>query len=202
MLLTEMTGPRNLKITGYDYPLPDDRIALHPTPVRDQSRLLIYRHGNITEGVFQHIPAHLPSDSLVVFNNSRVVEARLLFRKPTGARIEIFCLEPGPGQGDIRAGLGARGSVVWKCLIGNAAAWSVGLVLENQFTAGHSLRAEMMKKQEDGFLVRLSWTPAALSFAELLHETALFLFHPISGGRWDRKTRSVIKQSMRIRWVR
>ncbi len=173
-----MIRPENIAIAEFDYALPDDRIALYPVAVRDQSRLLVYQQEGIREDVFQHIPAYLPGDSLIIFNNSRVVEARLLFRKPTGALIEIFCLEPGPEQGDISAALTNRGSVLWKCLVGNAAAWTPGLTLEKQFSAGQLLQAVMVEKQEDGFLVQLSWTPGELSFAELLHETGIIPLPP------------------------
>jgi len=173
-----MEHPENIPIAEFDYSLPEDRIALYPAPVRDQSRLLIYRSGIIDESIFQRLPSYLPDDSFIVFNNSRVVEARLLFQKPTGAAIEIFCLEPAPGQGDIAIALTRRGSVIWKCLVGNASAWTPGLTLQKQFSAGHSLQAVMVEKLEDGFLVQLSWTPATLSFAEMLHETGLIPLPP------------------------
>ena len=89
-----MTNPQSIAIADYDYPLPDDRIAKFPLERRDQSKLLIYRNGTIAESQFFHIPELLPPDTLLLFNDTKVIHARLFFRKPTGSTIEIFCLEP------------------------------------------------------------------------------------------------------------
>ena len=86
--------PRHIHISEFNYPLPDERIAKFPLPVRDQSKLLVYRHGTVTEDRFTSLPDYLPAGSLMVFNNTKVIQARLHFRKETGALIEVFCLEP------------------------------------------------------------------------------------------------------------
>lgn len=87
-------NPKHIRISEYNYPLPDERIAKFPLPMRDQSKLLIYRHGEVSEDVFTSLPEHLPAGSLMIFNNTKVIQARLHFRKETGALIEVFCLEP------------------------------------------------------------------------------------------------------------
>ena len=86
--------PKHIHISEYNYPLPDERIAKFPLAVRDQSKLLVYRHGEVSEDVFTSLPDYLPKGSLMVFNNTKVIQARLHFRKETGALIEVFCLEP------------------------------------------------------------------------------------------------------------
>lgn len=86
--------PRHIRISEFNYPLPDERIAKFPLSVRDQSKLLLYRHGEVSEDRFTSLPEYLPSGSLMIFNNTKVIQARLHFRKETGALIEVFCLEP------------------------------------------------------------------------------------------------------------
>ena len=112
--------PKNISIAGYSYDLPPNRIAHHPLPERDESKLLIYRDGIAREDIYRNIARYLPENSLLVFNNTKVVEARIVFQKDSGAQIEIFCLEPSPEYGGIAAALAQTGSVRWKCLIGGA----------------------------------------------------------------------------------
>jgi len=114
-----------VNIKDYDYYLPEDRIAKYPLPERDKSKLLLYRNGEISESLFENIVTYLPQDSFLVFNDSKVIHARLLFRKPTGANIEIFCLEPVCPQ-DFSQNFSAFKQVEWKCLIGNAGKWKTG----------------------------------------------------------------------------
>ena len=166
--------PKNLSILDYTYSLPDDRIARYPLQNRDQSRLLIFENGIISEDIYENIAQHLPSNTLMIFNNTRVVEARLLFKKPTGGVIEIFCLEPGSEYPDISSAMSQTASVRWHCLVGGASKWKRGQVLEKTLTTSGkiiSLKSRYLEKRSDSFLVELSWTPEALTFAELLHET-------------------------------
>jgi S-adenosylmethionine:tRNA ribosyltransferase-isomerase len=166
--------PKNLSILDYSYSLPDERIARYPLPDRDQSRLLIFKESIISEDRYENIALHLPSNALMIFNNTRVVEARLLFKKPTGGVIEIFCLEPGIEYPDISSAMSQTGNVRWHCLVGGASKWKRGQVLEKTvFTSDKSLtlHARYLEKKSDSFLVELSWTPETLTFAELLHET-------------------------------
>lgn len=173
-----MRQPQDISISEYTYDLPADRIAFHPLAERDASRLLIYREGSITEDIYRNIAGHLPEGSLLVFNNTKVVEARIEFRKPTGARIEIFCLEPPAEYGGIAHALTQRGRVNWRCLIGGASKWKPGQVLRKEMEDGLVLEARYLEKQGDSFLIELSWTPAELSFAELLHHAGFIPLPP------------------------
>lgn len=164
--------PKDLSIYDYTYHLPDQKIASFPLPERDASKLLVYKDGKISEDIYKNIDSHLPSGSLLVFNNSKVIEARLLFQKSTGGVIEIFCLEPDNRYNDITTAMLQQRSVYWKCLIGGASKWKHGQVLEKQIIAGDKtiqLFARYVDKTVDSFLVELSWQPDELSFAELLH---------------------------------
>src|SRR5690242_15551387 len=124
--------PRNISIQDYTYFLPEEKIAKHPLPERDASILLIYQHGDIQQDIYRNIANYLPANSLMLFNNTRVVEARLLFQKQTGGVIEIFCLEPADESTDVHSATMQTGSILWKCLIGGASKWKHGLVLEKK----------------------------------------------------------------------
>ena len=163
--------PKNILISDYSYELIEDRIALHPNPERDSSKLLIVQGLNIKQDSFRNIASHLPTQSLIIFNNTRVIAARLLFEKTTGARIEVFCLEPAPGSGDTGLSLASRATVTWKCFVGNASAWNPGMVLDKNITSVEGdflLHAKLLSFNEDHFLVQLSWEPQDLTFAEIL----------------------------------
>ena len=111
-------NPKAISVNDYDYHLPDERIALHPLAERDASKLLVYKNGNIEETVFSSIDKYLPEKSLLVFNNSKVINARIKFIKTTGAVIEIFCLEPHGNINDYSSVMAATNSVQWKCFVG------------------------------------------------------------------------------------
>lgn len=173
--------PKDLSIHDFTYALPEERIAKYPLPVRDSSRLLVYRNGEITEDLYKNIHAYLPPGALVIFNNTKVVEARLLFQKPTGGMIEIFCLEPHSSYSDITTAMSQTGKVWWHCLVGGASKWKRGQVLEKKIITGEKqllLQAKYIDKLADSFIIELSWTPATLSFAELLHEAGLVPLPP------------------------
>jgi S-adenosylmethionine:tRNA ribosyltransferase-isomerase len=164
--------PKNLSISDYTYALPEEKIAAYPLPQRDASRLLIYKEGNISEDVYSNIASHIPRNSLLVFNNTKVIEARLLFQKPTGGMIEIFCLEPCEQYADITTAMLQQEKVYWQCLVGGASKWKRGQVLEKKIdTASETLilHASYVEKKTDSFVIELNWTPAHLSFAEVLH---------------------------------
>lgn len=176
-----MTDPRKLSIHDFTYSLPDERIAKYPLTERDASKLLIYKDGNITEDVYRNIASHIPSNSLLVFNNTKVVEARLLFQKSSGGTIEIFCLEPGDEYPDITTAMSQQGVVQWKCLVGGASKWKTGQILEKKLDTGNhiiTLKATYIEKRRDHFIISLSWTPAQLSFAEILHHTGAIPLPP------------------------
>ena len=115
-------NPRHIHISEYSYPLPDERIAKFPLPTRDQSKLLIYRRGEVSEDVFTSLPEYLPQGSLMIFNNTKVIQARLHFRKETGALIEVFCLEP-IQPNDYVLNFQQTAHAAWLCMIGNLKKW-------------------------------------------------------------------------------
>ena len=127
-----MKHPKELSILDYTYPLPEDRIAAFPLAERDASRLLIYDQGTIKTDTYKQLTDYIPADTLLVFNNTKVVEARLLFQKSTGGVIEIFCLEPHEQYADITTAMLQTGKVYWQCLVGGASKWKPGQVLEKK----------------------------------------------------------------------
>jgi S-adenosylmethionine:tRNA ribosyltransferase-isomerase len=167
-----MTDHGNISILDYSYFLPEKRIAHYPLPERDASKLLIYRDGKITADIYRNIAAHLPENSLLIFNNTKVIEARLLFQKPTGGVVEIFCLEPDEQYADITTAMLQKEKVWWKCLVGGASKWKRGQQLEKKITDGETqilLQGGYIEKKDGSFTVELSWLPSNMSFAELLH---------------------------------
>ncbi|MBG8552580.1 S-adenosylmethionine:tRNA ribosyltransferase-isomerase [Hymenobacter guriensis] len=166
------TNPRQLSIHDFTYQLPPERIAPEPLARRDQSRLLVYRGGTITDRVFSQLPAELPADALLVFNDTKVVRARLFAQKPTGGTVELFCLEPVAPHRAVELAMQQTGACVWKCLVGNGKRWKTGPATV-AFTArgqAATLTAERLEAQEGYSLVQFSWQPAELPFAEVLRE--------------------------------
>lgn len=173
--------PKNLSIADFTYSLPEDRIANYPLAERDASKLLIYKDGNITEDIYKNISDHIPPDSLLIFNDTKVVEARLLFQKPTGGIIEIFCLEPHEQYADVTSAMQQQAKVLWHCLVGGASKWKHGQVLKKIITGYHKeiiLEASYKEKRADSFVIELSWQPQQLSFAELLHHAGAIPLPP------------------------
>lgn len=166
-----MTDPLQIRIADYLYELPDDRIAQFPLDQRDSSKLLIYREGEITDDQFTNLGNHLTADSTLVFNDTRVIRARILFEKPTGSKIEIFCLEPLEPARELQRAFSLPSGVVWTCLIGNLKRWKQGK-LERKITAGPhqvSLTAERIHGEEDGsFRVMFRWSPPEIPFSQVL----------------------------------
>jgi S-adenosylmethionine:tRNA ribosyltransferase-isomerase len=168
--LSPVMNPADISIQDYSYELPVDRIALHPLVQRDDSRLLLYKDGEIKETKFAHIVDFLPEGSLMVFNNTKVINARVKFKKTTGAVIEIFCLEPQGTITEYSSVMSTTGSVQWKCLVGGAAKWK-DETLEKNISIDHQevlLRAEMVEKVSDAYSIKLSWLPASFSFASVI----------------------------------
>jgi S-adenosylmethionine:tRNA ribosyltransferase-isomerase len=148
-------------LNEFTYTLPPERIAAHPLPERDQSKLLIYDRGEIRHERFATLAQQLPSDTLLIFNNTKVIPARLLFKKDTGAEIEIFLLEPLEPSPVVSLAMQAQGQAIWRCTIGNVKKWKPGTILQK--TSGSiELVAEL--KDRDKAIVALSWT-GGLSFA-------------------------------------
>jgi S-adenosylmethionine:tRNA ribosyltransferase-isomerase len=168
-----MTDPKKISILDYTYELPSDRIALHPLAERDSSKLLVYRDGYISQDVYSNIAEHLPGGSLLIFNDTKVIRARLRFQKSSGAFIEIFCLEPFEAVNEYSTVMNRKGSVKWKCMIGGLSKWKEDRMMM-VFRAGDNeveLSAKLIEKIADVYVVEFSWLPAELSFAEIL-ETA------------------------------
>ena len=159
---------RHININDYDYPLPDERIAKFPLPQRDSSKLLVYRNGTLTERRFADIGDELPEDTLFVFNNTKVVRARLIMHKESGARVEVFCLEP-HAPADYERAFAERGECEWSCIVGNLKKWKEGAV-EIPFEyegADYTLRAYIAERGTREHIVRFEWS-APMSFGELL----------------------------------
>ncbi len=165
-----MTHPKNISIRDYTYDLPVDRIALYPLPERDASKLLVYQNGKIEQDIYKHIDRYLPADSLLIFNKSKVIKARIRFQKSSGGVIEIFCLEPYEDSIEYSSIMNRKGNVKWKCMIGGAGKWKKG-ALEKQLAVGNRqlvISAGLVEKLPDAYVVEFSWTPVELSFAEVL----------------------------------
>ena len=150
----------DIKIEDYAYPLPDERIAKYPLSERDASKLLVYRDGEVEEHIFRDLPSLLPGDALMVFNDTRVVPARLHFRRESGAHVEIFCLEP-VDPVEYNTSFASTGSCVWKCVIGNSKRWKGDILSyicpEDSPLAAMDLRAELVSRDERTGNVRFSW---------------------------------------------
>jgi S-adenosylmethionine:tRNA ribosyltransferase-isomerase len=165
-------NPREISINDFIYELPPERIALHPLAERDSSRLLIRRNKTLTEDIYRNIGRHLPPGTLLIFNNTKVIEARLIFQKNTGGLIEIFILEASTEEFDISRALQQTGSAVCKCLVGGASKWKKDHVQEKTVASVQgtvTLRAEIVEKVNDHFRIRFSWTPETLTLADMLH---------------------------------
>jgi len=165
-------NPRQVSIHDYSYDLPDEKIARFPLPARDMSKLLIYQRRSITEDRYRNISQHLPEKTFLIFNDTKVVEARLLFQKDAGGIIEIFCLEPSDEYPDITSAMSKTEKVFWKCLIGGASKWKIGLILQKQIkttTGVVRLQARYVEKKSNYFIIEFSWMAVSLTFAEVLH---------------------------------
>ena len=171
------SNPQSIAIADFDYPLPDDRIAKFPLERRDQSKLLVYRGGNIEESRFDHVPELLPPDTLLIFNNTKVIHARLFFRKPTGSTIEVFCLEP--FQMPVALSFEQRGHCTWNCFIGNNKKWKEGSLTRQLDIHGQSvtLTATRRKAVGNAWIVDFDWD-GGLSFAELIDQAGVILLPP------------------------
>jgi S-adenosylmethionine:tRNA ribosyltransferase-isomerase len=163
--------PRQLAIHDFTYQLPPGRIAPEPLPDRAASRLLVSRAGTIADKTFRDLPGELPADSLLIFNDTRVVRARLLARRPTGGQVELFCLEPVAPHRSLELALQQTGHCTWRCLVGNGRRWKEGPVTLDFETADGqtaTLHAERQAQEAGTPLIDFRWEPAALPFAEVL----------------------------------
>ncbi len=159
----------NISISDFTYNLPDERIAKFPLDNRDSSKLLIYRGNNISQSTFSNLSELLPQNSLLVFNNSKVIRARLKFKKETGATIEIFCLEPVEPV-DVQQAFETTQTTQWKCIIGNAKKWKSGLLHSNISINGEKITVTVEKTDQDrqSRIVKFSWDNNNISFADII----------------------------------
>ncbi len=160
--------PGDLLISEFHYELPEAKIARYPLADRDASKLLVFHQGEIRETRFSGIAGFLPSQSLMIFNNSKVIGARLIFNKRTGGQIEIFCLEPADPQTGMHLAMHTKEKLRWKCLIGGASKWKRGTMLEKK-TAVLDLQATFIEKKTDYFIIEFSWSPPSINFSEVLN---------------------------------
>lgn len=161
---------RPIYIADFNYPLPDERIAKYPLPERDHSKLLVYRDGKVSEDRFYNVGDYIAPHSLLVYNNTRVIQARLEFHKLTGARIEVFCLEPLEPH-DYQLSLGSTTGCTWKCMVGNAKKWkeeNLSLTLSSREGTELQLRAYLAGHTGNTYAVRFEWDGEGVSFAEIL----------------------------------
>lgn len=169
-LTTDSNMERHIDINSFDYPLPEERIAKFPLENRTDSKLMVYRNGDVSESRFRNLADHLPAGSMLVFNNTRVIRARVIMHKPSGARIEVFCLEP-HNPADYERAFAAREKCEWSCIVGNVKKWKEGYVEINfeYNESSYTLRAWIAERGEREHIVRFEWD-APLSFGELLEE--------------------------------
>ena len=174
---------KHIKISDYNYDLPDERIAKFPIAQRDHSKLLVYKHGEVSDDVFHHLPTYLPQGALMIFNNTKVIQARLHFRKETGALIEVFLMEPAVPT-DYELMFQTTGHCSWLCMIGNLKKWKEGslkrdfeikgnkLTLSATMRRGDALGSEAQKMVAKGggtnYWVDFDWDNDKVSFAEIL----------------------------------
>lgn len=166
---------KHIHISDYNYDLPDSRIAKFPVSPRDTSKLLIYRHGEISDDIFYNLPKYLPQKSLMVFNNTKVIQARMHFRKETGALIEVFLMEPAAPT-DYELMFQTRGECSWLCMVGNLKKWKEGSLVRTFDVAGSTInfkatmRRDIIDAKSGGtnYWVDFAWDNPQVSFAEIL----------------------------------
>lgn len=173
-----MDSFRNIKITDFTYDLPDGRIAKYPLKERDNSKLLVAKNGTIQSSTFKNIVDFLPENSQLVFNNTRVIHARLFFRKETGAKIEIFCLEP-VLPADYQIAFQEKERVIWKCMVGNSKKWKAGVLQREVEIEGEKIiiQAEKKEQVDNTFHIEFSWNKA-IHFAEIIEHTGTLPIPP------------------------
>lgn len=164
-----MEETKHIRISDYNYPLPDERIAKFPLPVRDQSKLLVYRHGQVSETRFTSLPDYLEAGELMIFNNTKVIQARLHFRKETGALIEIFCLEP-IQPNDYVLNFQQTSHAAWLCMIGNLKKWKEGPLHKEMNVKGHTITLTATRGECRGtsHWVDFTWDNPEITFADIL----------------------------------
>ena len=162
-----MESVKEIHIDDFDYELPNGRIAKFPLAERDQSKLLVWKNGQITESSFRNISEFIPGKALLIFNNTKVIQARLIFRKKTGAPIEIFCLEPHEPS-DYAQAFAQTQFCTWSCLVGNSKRWKVGEL--EYITPDMRCTAERISRLGETQLIRFEWDNPDWTFADILEK--------------------------------
>lgn len=162
-----MKHPKEFQIKDFNYDLPVNRIAKYPLDERDVSKLLVYRENNIKTDIYRNINNYISENSLLVFNNTKVIHARLHFKNATGGKIEIFCLEPS-GNAELSSAMSQHKSVEWECLIGGLDKWKEKTISIQ--TNNFLLNAEILKRNVHSFTIQFSWQPEDVTFAEILDQ--------------------------------
>ena len=184
--------PKHISIAEYSYHLPESKIAYYPLPERDQSKLLIWNNQEIKEDIYKNIADYLPENSLLIFNNTKVIQARVLFKKPSGGMIELFCLEPFGTGNEYSTMMNKKGPIQWKCMIGGASKWKSGS-LEKKLLINNEeliLKAGLKQKLSDAYVAEFSWHPSQYTFAEVLKQAGEMPLPPYI----KRKTEEADKQ--------
>ena len=179
-LLYPFMHPKFLSIEDYNYTLPEEKIAAYPLQKRDESKLLVFKNGEISEDRYKNIADHLPEKSLLVFNDTKVIKARLLFQKPSGAVIEIFCLEPVEHVNDYALVFQQKGKTRWKCMIGGASKWKQRVLEKKLVINGNEIKlaATLAERLPDAYVVELTWNPGDYSFAEIIEHAGAMPLPP------------------------
>ncbi len=160
---------KEILINEFDYNLPEYKIAKHPLEKRSASKLLIYTSGKISESKSEAIASFLPAGGLIVFNDTKVIQARLIFHKDTGAKIEVFCLSPN-SPADFESSFSAKNKCSWYCIVGNARKWKTGKIKLTTAIEGQqeTIFAEQISRNKDNFTIEFSWENSTLNFAQIL----------------------------------
>jgi S-adenosylmethionine:tRNA ribosyltransferase-isomerase len=168
MELSNYMQAQEFQIKDFTYDLPENRIAKYPLAERDLSKLLVFQKGHIVEDIYRNLDNYISENSLFVFNNTKVIQARLHFKNSTGARIEIFCLEPSEENAEPSSAMTKKATVEWQCLIGRVDKWKEKTISIE--TNDFSLNAEIVSRNANVFTIKFSWQPDDFSFAEILEQ--------------------------------
>ncbi|MFM7709699.1 MAG: S-adenosylmethionine:tRNA ribosyltransferase-isomerase [Ferruginibacter sp.] len=165
-----MPHPGELSISDYTYDLPDERIALQPLAIRDHSKLLVFENHRIQQTIFRELPTHLPEKALLVFNESKVIRARIRFQKSTGSFIEVFCLEPAGSFTDFAIALNEKGSSAWYCMVGGLSKWKEPSLVSVIQTNNRSIQltAVIEQRLSDCHLIRFTWDAPDVCMGDIL----------------------------------
>jgi len=192
---------RNIRIADYNYHLPDSRIAKYPLAQRDESKLIVWQKGEIAQDVFKNVTQYIPQNSTLVFNNTKVIHARLFFRKETGAKIEIFCLEP-VEPADYQIAFQEKEKVTWKCMVGNARKWKNERLRKEILFNGKEVVIEAIKKKqtENSFHIEFVWN-GGLTFAEIIENAGVLPIPPYLNRETEQSDEETYQTNLcQIRW--